>query len=125
MTKQGKQSLQGYLEHIQQSISRIQRYLMHVDHAGFLANEEKQDAVIRNFVIIGEAAEKIRRNFPEFAEQHPEFPWKSVYGMRNALAHGYFKVDLDVVWKTADRDLARLDIQVTDLLTATMPKDGP
>lgn len=57
MSKRGKQGLQDYLEHIQQSARRIQRYLLDIDHAGFLANEEKQDAVIRNLEIIGEAAE--------------------------------------------------------------------
>ena len=52
---------------MQQAIERIQRYLYDMDHTGFLANEEKQDAVIRNLEIIGEAAANIQRHFPEFA----------------------------------------------------------
>ena len=90
MSQRSKQSPQEYLEHIQQAIARIQRYLVDIDHATFLANEEKQDAVIRNLEVIGEASENIRRHFPDFAGQHPDFPLKAAYGMRNALTHGYF-----------------------------------
>lgn len=118
MIKRDIAVLQDYLEHIKKAVGRIQQYLADVDHAHFLTNEEKQDAVIRNLEIIGEAAENIRRNFPGFAEQHPDFPLKSSYGMRNALAHGYFKVDLNVVWRTIERDLPPLDIQVSNILAS-------
>jgi uncharacterized protein with HEPN domain len=50
--------------------------------------------VIRNFEIIGEASRNIERNCPEFAAAHPELPLIVAYEMRNALAHGYFRVDL-------------------------------
>jgi uncharacterized protein with HEPN domain len=124
MSRRDRQALQEYLEHIQQAIERVQRYLADFDHAGFLANEEKQDAVIRNLEIIGEASEKIRRNFPDFAGQYPDFPLKSAYGMRNALAHGYFKVDLDVVWRTAERDLPLLQVQVAGVLESLTPNSS-
>jgi uncharacterized protein with HEPN domain len=116
MSRRDDLALRDYLEHIQQAIVRIQRYLADIDHAAFLANEEKQDAVIRNLEIIGEAAGNIRRHFPDFSAQHPDFPLKAAYGTRNALAHGYFKVDLDVVWKTVERDLPVLDTQVDEVL---------
>jgi len=116
MSRRDELALKDYLGHMQQAIGRIQRYLSDIDHAGFLANEEKQDAVIRNLEIIGEAAGNIQRHFPGFAMQHPRFPLKAVYGTRNALAHGYFKVDLDVVWKTVERDLPLLGIQVDEVL---------
>lgn len=79
-----------------------------VDAGSFLTNDEKQDAVIRNLEIIGEAAGNILRHFPHFARANPEMPLRAAYGMRNALAHGYFKVDLAAVWKTAERDLPEL-----------------
>jgi uncharacterized protein with HEPN domain len=116
MSRRDELALKDYLEHIQQAIGRIQRYLADIDHAGFLANEEKQDAVIRNLEIIGEAAGNIQRHFPDFATQYPDFPLKAAYGTRNLLAHGYFKVDLNVVWKTVERDLPLLGIQVDDVL---------
>jgi len=116
MSHRDELALRDYLEHIQQAISRIQRYLQDIDHAGFLANEEKQDAVIRNLEIIGEAACNIQRHFPDFATKYPDFPLKAAYGTRNALAHGYFKIDLDVVWKTVERDLPKLEVQVGEAI---------
>ena len=116
MSRRDELALRDYLEHIQQAIGRIQRYLADVDHTAFLTNEEKQDAVIRNLEVIGEAAGNILRHFPDFAAKHPDVPLKAAYGARNALAHGYFKVDLDVVWKTVERDLPMLEAQVGKVL---------
>jgi uncharacterized protein with HEPN domain len=113
--------IQNYLEHIVLSVSRIQRYVTGLDYAAFLANEEKQDAIIRNLEIIGEAARNIQRFHPDFAAAHPAFPWGSAYGMRNALAHGYFSVDLDVVWKTVVNDLPALEQQARAILAEADP----
>jgi uncharacterized protein with HEPN domain len=107
--------VRDYLEHIELAIARIRRYVAGLDRDTFLAGEEKQDAVIRNIEIIGEAAQSIRRRHPEFAARHPEIPWGGVYGMRNAIAHGYFTVDLDVVWKTVCEDLPALAEQIRAL----------
>ena len=116
MSRRDKLPLEDYLGHIQQAISRIQRYLADIDRAAFLASEEKQDAVIRNLEVIGETAGNIQRHFPDFASRHPNFPLKAAYGTRNALAHGYFKIDLGVVWKTVERDLPLLSIQTEEVL---------
>lgn len=123
MRQGGKPVLIDYLEHIVEAADRISRYLRDVDQAAFFADEEKQDAVIRNFEIIGEAAANIGRQHPEFVAEHPEFRWQDAYGMRNLLAHGYFKVDVDVVWKTAEQDLPSLRTTVMALL-AGLAKDG-
>ncbi|WP_367184811.1 DUF86 domain-containing protein [Limnohabitans sp. Rim8] len=71
-----------------------------------------QDAVIRNFEIIGEASKNVERIAPEFVAAHPELPLAFAYDMRNLLAHGYYKVDVNVVWKTIERDLPYLQQQV-------------
>ena len=115
--------IRDYLEHIELAIGRISRYVAGMDLASFRANEEKQDAVIRNIEIIGEAAQGIRRRHPEFAARHPEISWGGVYGMRNAVAHGYFKVDLEVVWKAVREDLPVLAVQVAALL-ASLEQDN-
>ena len=112
MSRRDELDLMDYLAHIQEAISRIQRYLIEIDHDAFLANEEKQDAVIRNLEIIGEAAGNIHRHFPDFTKQHPDFPAKAAYGTRNALAHGYFTVDMEIVWTTIQSDLPSLYRQV-------------
>ncbi len=101
-----------YLGHILQAIERIERFTADTDEVGFLASEPIQDAVIRNFEIIGEASRNIERNCPEFAAAHRELPLPNAYEMSNALAHGYFRVDLAIVWKTIEGDLPALKAQV-------------
>lgn len=102
--------------HILQAIERIERYTEDMSEVAFLDDEMAQDAVIRNFEIIGEASHNIEVNFPEFAQANPELPLAFAYQMRNAVAHGYFKVDLEIVWKTLSNDLAGLYSQVQSVL---------
>ena len=107
-----KQRLWDYLDHIVQAVVRIHDYVQDMDESAFLASSLVQDAVIRNFEIIGEACRNIERHYPEFSASHPEIPFGFAYEMRNALAHGYFKVDLEIVWKTLQRDLPLLSDRV-------------
>ncbi len=74
----------------------------------FLADKRTQQAVIMNLIIIGESATKIMDRFPDFTAAHPEIPWRNMRGMRNRIAHGYFDVNLDVVWDTVATALVEL-----------------
>jgi len=74
--------LPDYLGHILQAIERIQRYTADLDEVGFLQSEMAQDAVIRNFEVIGEASRNIERHSPEFVTAHPELPLSVAYEMR-------------------------------------------
>lgn len=105
-----------YLGHILQAIERINRYTRDMDEAAFLNSELVQDAVIRNIEIIGKASNNILRAAPEFAAQHGDIPWLVMYTMRNRVSHGYDKVDLEIVWKTVQRDLPALYRQVQALV---------
>jgi len=105
--------LADYLEHIQEAINRIYSYCADIDEPTFLSSPLVQDAVIRNFEIIGEASRNVERVDPNFVAAHPELPLSFAYDMRNVLAHGYYKVDLTVVWKTIERDLPYLQEQVS------------
>lgn len=97
--------LHDYLNHILEAIERIESYVADVDELHYLGSNLIKDAVTRNFEVIGEASHNIEIRFPEFAKQHPELPLAVAYQMRNAVAHGYFKVDHEVVWKTIHQDL--------------------
>ncbi len=112
------QRLQAYLRHILLAIKRIQEYCSDIDELGFLKSQLIQDAVIRNFEVIGEASKNIERSFPEYAAAHPELPLMIAYEMRNALAHGYFKVDLPIIWKTIEINLPVLEDQIVQLIEA-------
>ena len=107
-----QQRLADYLNDILKAIERIEAYVSDLSELDFLNSALVQDAVIRNFEVIGEASNRIEKRFPEFAEHHPELPLTSAYQMRNALAHGYFKVDFEVVWKTIHNDLPDLYRQI-------------
>ena len=117
MSKTDILRLPEYLGHIVQAIDRVHRYVADMHEAGFLQDEKTQDAVIRNFEVIGEASNNIKKYYPDFASQHPEVPLNFAYEMRNALAHGYFKIDFEVVWTTIHADLPGLRAQVAALIT--------
>lgn len=112
------QRLNDYLSHIQEAIERIEQYTEDTSEIDFLNSSLLQDAVIRNFEVLGEASHNIEVNFPLFVTAHPELPLSDAYQMRNALSHGYFKVDLELVWRTIHSDLPELHRIVSALKTA-------
>lgn len=116
-----QQRLADYLAHILEAIERIVRYTEGMSEEAFMRNQMAQDAVIRNFEVIGEASHNIETHHPEFAATHVELPLAFAYQMRNAVTHGYFKVDLEIVWKTIHSDLPGLYRQVQVLVTSIVP----
>ena len=79
-----------------------------MDRAAFLTDLRTQRAVVMSLMIVGEAATRIVADFPEFASSRSSIPWRSMRGMRNRIAHGYFEVDLGVVWETVRTELPLL-----------------
>ena len=122
MSRRDALDLRDYLQHMLEAAARIERYLEGLDRAGFAADEMRQDAVLRNFEVLGEAAWNVHKHFPAFVAAHPEVPWKPMYGMRNVLAHRYFLVDLDAVWEAAQGALPDMAAEVRRLLDSP---EGP
>jgi uncharacterized protein with HEPN domain len=90
-----------YLAHILECAEKIQRYIKSGEDA-FQQDTMIQDAVIRNFEVIGEAVKRV----PDlYRTDHPEIPWRLMAGFRDVLIHGYEGVDLKRVWIAAARDL--------------------
>ena len=120
--------LHDYLQHILAAIGRIESHATGFDRAASMSDAKTRDAVVRQFQIIGEAAQNVRQQHHDFVAAHPEAPWRAAYGMRNALAHGYYDVDLLRVWTTVQNDLPAFAEQIRAMLremdesTAT---DGP
>lgn len=100
--------LQDYLSHMRQAAKDACTFVEGLSKDDFLADKRTQQAVIMNLIIIGEAATKVMDGFGEFTEAYPEVPWRSMRGMRNRIAHGYFELDLDVVWETVQLALPAL-----------------
>lgn len=76
-------------------------------------------AVLREFEVLGEAANKISE---KVKKQFPEFPWKEMIGMRNRLIHAYFDVDSDVIWKTIQEYLPALNELLEHIIFSLSPK---
>lgn len=103
-----------YLTHILERIERIRAHTAE-GREHFFASDLTQDAVIRNLEIIGEAATKVSA---ELRQRYPETPWPLLTGMRNRLVHGYFDVNLLIVWNVVANELGPLENQVRAILAA-------
>lgn len=79
----------------------------------FLADETLKRAFVRSIEIIGEATKRVA---DDYRQQHPEFEWRAMAGMRDRLIHGYFGVDYELVWDVAVSKLPLLRDQLVDLL---------
>lgn len=102
-----------YLNDILKAISKIENFISDSSLEQFTKDVKTQDAVIRNFEIIGEAVKRISE---DFKNEHPEIPWRSAGDMRDFLIHDYPDVIPAVVWNTAIKDLPKLKEQITHLL---------
>ncbi len=79
------------------AIKKIEKYTQGISSIeGFVRSDIISDAVIRNIEIIGEAASKLPN---EIQQKYSDIPWKNIIGLRNVVIHGYFVVDLEIIWK--------------------------
>lgn len=112
-----------YLGHIVDAIDRPYRYVDGMTELAFLDDEKTQDAVVRNFEVLGEAAHNIEQFHTTFATAHSQIPWRLMYTMRNRVSHAYFNVDFGLVWRTIGTDLPELRNLVSALLFKTSAAD--
>ena len=101
-----------YLEDLLLAMNRIAEYIEGMSFIDFKRDYKTVDAVIRNFEIIGEAANNIPE---EIKAKHPKVEWKECVGFRNFLIHGYFMVSLETVWDTIQKNLPQLKEHVKDI----------
>lgn len=101
-----------YLDDINESIKLIDRYIKGMDFSDFAEDRTIQDAVMRRLEIIGEACKNLEKHFKE---KYPKIPWQLINGMRNRLAHEYFGIQEDLVWKTIKQSLPELKKQIAKI----------
>jgi len=94
---------------------KVLRYTEGMDKAAFVADERTVDAVVRNLMVIGEAARCVP---DDVVAANPQIPWARMRGMRNLVVHEYFGVDVDVLWDTVTGNLPGLLPLLRDLLDA-------
>lgn len=100
--------LPDYLDHIHQAANDACAFVEGMSKTDFLADKRTQQAVVMNLIVIGEASAKLLQEHGDFTGQHAEIPWKNMKGMRNRIAHGYFEINLEVVWETTQTALPEL-----------------
>jgi len=101
-----------FIAHILECINDIDTYTNGMNLEAFLQNKMAQDAVIRKFEIIGEAAKNVSK---EFRELHANIPLKRMAGLRDKLIHQYMGVDLAAIWTTIEEVLPRLKKELEKL----------
>lgn len=97
---------------ILESIHRISAYTAGGREA-FLSDRLIQDAVIRNFEIIGEAAKRVPE---DYRLAHPEIPWRRLAGFRDVLIHQYERVHPPEVWQVIEDQLLPLKEVIKNIL---------
>lgn len=98
---------------IREAIQRALTFAFELDYDRFVADERTMGAVYSQVVIIGEAANRISR---EFQQQHGDVPWKQAISMRHRLVHGYNEINWQRVWETLVNDLPRLQGAIAPLI---------
>lgn len=102
-----------YIVHIQRSINQIVEYTNGLKEEEFLSNQLIEDAVVRNFEIIGEATKQISK---EFRAKHTGIEWKKMAGMRDKLIHDYIEVDYAIIWATIQDILPDLKKKIQKII---------
>lgn len=105
---------QVYLAHIVDALEQITTYTTGMDDVAFRASRLVQDAVIRQFEIVGEATKNLSDSF---RASHYGLPWKDLAGFRDKLIHQYFGVDLATVWQSVVDDVPFLLNEVQKIKT--------
>ena len=100
------------IAHIKQAAVDAQSFVKGMDRDEFDADKRSQQAAIYSLLIVGEAATKIMDRYPDFTAENSHIPWRSMRGMRNRFAHGYFDINLDVVWDTLQHAVPELLVQL-------------
>lgn len=103
----------SFLEDMRECCRRVKGYVAGMDRAALESNQLVCDAVLRNLEIIGEAAKRIP---PEIRQQMPQIEWSHISGMRDWLAHGYFQVNMHIVWDVVENKLSALDKDLSEFL---------
>ena len=109
-----------YVLHVRDALRQILEYAK--EGRDFFQRDKKtQDAIIRQFQVLGEAAKKLST---PFRKSYADIPWKEMSGMRDKMIHEYFGIDLDLVWDVVEKELPTLQKKIEKLLNEIKPSAG-
>jgi uncharacterized protein with HEPN domain len=103
--------------------ARLQRHLRGMTRDRFETDELAQDAAIRCIEVLGEAATRLLELMPELERDYPELELQAARATRNRIAHGFFDLNLDILWDTARTSVPAMIRAAEKLLKARGPVD--
>ncbi len=110
-----------YLNDIRDYSREISEHIHGLSYEEFIADRRTLKAVAYSLQVIGEAAKHV----PDaIRSPYPEIDWRRISGMRDVIAHGYFRLDLEIVWNVAQHEIPLLRAQIERIL-AELPNETP
>ena len=97
--------LAEHLRQMSQAAAEAIAFAEDMTEAEFLTDLRTQRAIVMSLMLVGEAAARILSDHPDFAVEYPAVPWRAIRSMRNRIIHGYFDINLHVVWRTVAAEL--------------------
>lgn len=116
-----KRDSSDYLRDILDAIDKIAQFTRGMSSGQFASDDKTQFAVVRAMEIVGEATKHIPKTV---RTRHPQVPWAKMAGMRDKLIHGYFGVDLEIVWQTATQLIPTLRPLIAKALQGEIRRKG-
>jgi uncharacterized protein with HEPN domain len=101
------------IKDILDAVRAVQTYTEGMKYEAFVNDRKTVDAVIRNLIVIGEAATRLP---DDFTRTHPDIPWRDMADMRNFVVHEYFGISHKIIWDTVQKDLPPLIPVLEELL---------
>ena len=111
--KKDQRDFTQFLQDILDAIDDVEGFIKEMEFNEFSGDKKTIYAVMKALEIIGEAT----KNLPDtLKNEYPDVPWKFMAGIRDKVVHGYFVVDLPIIWSTAKKDLPSLKSLIEEVL---------
>lgn len=102
-----------FVRDILDAINHIEKFVGSMNYEEFIRDDKTSTAVVKKIEIIGEAIKNIPK---DIRASYSNIPWRDIIGMRNKIAHDYFGIDYEIVWKVIKEKLPALKVQVAQML---------
>lgn len=101
-------------------IAVVEETIADLDYQDFEQDPQALRVVLYSLAVIGEA---VASSIGDLEAAEPKMPWRKIRGMRNAVIHEYFRIDLEIVWQTTQSDLPALKTMLERILTKLSGED--
>lgn len=108
------------IRHMLDAVRKAVEFTRNCERIDLDKDEKLALSIVRLLEILGEAAKNVS---DQYRDKHPKIPWRQIAGTRDRLIHGYFDVDLNIVWKIISVDIPPLVAQLEKALLNNLQKE--